>query len=82
MHSLSETQCIPETIQIDTRAYTGDDGPVSYTVMLGNGKVVKRHIDQLLAHLEPYLPAGVPEGRQDEPTMENSVSQELPATEF
>ncbi|CAI5661061.1 unnamed protein product [Oreochromis niloticus] len=42
-------------------------GPVSYLVMLGNGTVVRRHVDQLFARLEPCLAAGMPEGHPGEP---------------
>lgn len=35
-------------------------GPVSYTVRLRNGNVVRCHIDQLFARPEPYLPTGWP----------------------
>lgn len=31
-------------------------GPVSYTVLLGNGKVVRRHVDQLFSKLEQDVP--------------------------
>ncbi|KAL3995729.1 protein phosphatase 1 regulatory subunit 15B [Sarotherodon galilaeus] len=41
-------------------------GPVSYLVMLGNGTVVRRHVDQLFARLGPCLSAGMPEGKPPE----------------
>ena len=36
-------------------------GPVSYTVIVGNGRVVKRHVDQVRARLMDSVPSGVPE---------------------
>ncbi|XP_013763339.1 uncharacterized protein LOC102215153 [Pundamilia nyererei] len=42
-------------------------GPVSYLVMLGNGTVVRRHVNQLFARLELCLAAGMPEGHPGEP---------------
>ncbi|CAI5670816.1 unnamed protein product [Oreochromis niloticus] len=42
-------------------------GPVSYLVMLGNGTGVRRHVDQLFAHLELCLSARMPEGHPGEP---------------
>lgn len=41
-------------------------GPVSYTVLLGNGKVVRRHVDQLFSRQEQDLPVLIPDSTPEE----------------
>nr|XP_033495922.1 uncharacterized protein K02A2.6-like [Epinephelus lanceolatus] len=60
-------------------------GPVSYTVLLGNGKVVRRHVDQLFSRPEQDLPVLIPDSIPEEyvvpPTVTNLGPQDTSTTQ-